>query len=246
MFAGARPYNAGIPAVGDAQWKGHGTHDRKVWGGPGAGPFRHLFTEQSRAAERAAYERLHTGRVYDATAAAAADKLGSATFYSFMPSWSDPTTGRLVQPRSYDAATGLYEYIVIDSQYVGDLSSQINAAEENRRQAFVTYWVDNEVLATAASPTFIAACAAGQNGGDAKMPANLVAAECTPNIMRHFPVGSSEYSLAAAKSSYLLRTRPDGPSVGIVQTGPTNNAGMPATHNKEPRSAGSALKDAVA
>lgn len=232
------------PGVGKPVGIAHGTHDRKRWKGPWSpvGLFRDMFVGGARQVERDLYEMGHTGAVgWDGTNAVHKTKVGVSKMYTFEPMAPCPRTGRLIQARSFDVTTGLYEYVISDSDYTADLAAQISAATEHRRQTYQTYWLDDAILKLACSDEFFKACEANEDGGDKNMSAALKAACCTPNVMRHWPPGSDFHSMAQAKADYLLSTRPDGPSVGVIQTNGVR-AGLPGTHKKEPRSAEAALQ----
>ncbi len=238
MFAPAYPSNnvayGAEQGVANGKWRGHGTKDTTRWHGPNGGGFLgHLFTKGVHGYEREVYEMKHTG---------AGGALGFDRFWTKAPYAPCPKSGRMIQARSGPDGNGLYEYIVADTEYVADLSAQENAQAEHRRAAFQAYWTSNATLATVASPAFINALRAGQNGGDASMPASLRAAEATPDILRHFVPCSTEAALGHSKVDFLLATRNDGPTHGVIQTGGNRQGVAPDTHSKEPRSADAALK----
>lgn len=222
MFA--QRYPNGVPESGALQ----GTRFNGVWKGPpGAGFLGGLFVTEAQKAERAAHDRLNTGNQ---------GHLGVGSIYvPGVQAYPEPGTGRLVEP-----ADSQGRFHVINSQWIDDQAAMINEKRKWAERAFSSWFVDDAILKQCTSKEFYEACAA--TNGIKGMPAELVAASATPSVLNYFPTDSSQYSLGAAKAVYLIQHHPD--ARGRMFTGGRGSA--VDTHKEHPRSARSALEDAVA
>lgn len=213
-----------------------GTEDRAKWQGPGGDRLlAALFTGQTRLAEKAAYERLHTGNQ---------NAVGRSTFtVPGLAAIPHPESQVMIEP-SDDKGT----YIALDGDYLDDNSAQINARREYLRDLFRSFWTSDEVLKHCTSKEFLKACkknadvpvGAGPGKADAAIDLILQAAEASPDILLFYPEGSEQYSHGVAKAQWLLMHHNDAKGRMIV-----GRKGKAQTHSRAPRSAGSALADAV-
>lgn len=222
MFA--QRYPNGQPENGALQ----GTRLNAVWRGPpGAGFLGGLFINEAQKAERAAHDRLNTGNQ---------GALGVGAIYvPGVAAYPEPGTGRLVEP-----ADSQGRFIVINSTWVDDQAAMLNEKRSWAQRAFSSWWTDDSILRQCTSKEFLDACEAGH--GIKGMPNELVAATATPSVLNYFPTDSSQYSLGAAKAMWLVQHHPD--ARGRMFTGGRGSA--VDTHKDHPRSARSALEDAVA
>ena len=73
------------------------------------------------------------------------------------------------------------------------------------------------------------------------LPDELVNVSCQPSILLYLPEGSESWAKGVAKASWMLQHHPEARGRMVVGGG-----GKPQTHKPEPRSAATALRDAVA
>lgn len=207
----------------------HGTRFNGVWKGPaGAGWLGGLFTGEAQKAERLANERLHTGNQ---------GKLGMSTIYlPGVTHYPEPGSGAMIE--AADPVTG--EFHIMDVPLLEDRAAHLNERLKWAHRAMRVWWTDDSILREVTSDQFLEACAAGN--GIAGMPKELVPASCTPSVINYYPTDSPFHSQGSAKAIWLILHHPH--ARGRMFPGPQGVSAN--THKEHPRSARSALEDAVA